>query len=150
MIELGRTEHAEALARVAYESFLNFYVDWLSPEFFGPRLQLLSSIRAAQSRGVRSLDDELASLDNFPDLLENTSEKARVSPLGSFFHSSIYPPLSLVAHQSYIHLESELSSFEETEATDCFGRLKQLGRWLDVLTAALVVRVRNDIGIEGN
>lgn len=150
LVELGRTEHAEALARVAYEGFLNFYIDWLSPEFFGPRLQLLSSIRSAQSRGVRSQDDGLAVLDNFPDFLENTSEKGRISPLGSFFHSSIYPPLSLVTHQSYTHLEDEASSFEDRALPDLSARVKQLGRWLDVLTAALVLRVRNDIGINEN
>src|SRR5262249_34503065 len=32
MLGLGRAEHAEALTRVAYEAFLNFYLDWLSPE----------------------------------------------------------------------------------------------------------------------
>jgi hypothetical protein len=99
LVDLGRIEHAEVLARVAYEGFLNFYIDWLSPEFFGPRLQLLSSVRAAQGGGDSSLDDSLSVLDNLPLLLENTSEKARISPLGSFFHSSMYPPLSLVAHQ---------------------------------------------------
>jgi hypothetical protein len=51
LIALGRAEHAEALIRLAYEAFLNFYIDWLSPEFFGPRLQLLSAIRAAQAGG---------------------------------------------------------------------------------------------------
>lgn len=150
LVELGRTEHAEALTRVAYEGFLNFYVDWLSPEFFSRRLQLLSTVRSAQSNGRRSLDDSLGVLTNFPEFLENTSDKARISPLGSFFHSSIYPPLSLVAHQSYVHLEDEASSFGDSDLSDSPGRVKQLGRWLDVLTAALVVRVRNDIGMNDN
>lgn len=43
-----RHEHAGALARLAYEAYLNFYLDWLSPEFLGPRIQLLSRIRDAQ------------------------------------------------------------------------------------------------------
>jgi len=95
-------------------------------------------------------DDGLAVLDNLPQLLENTSEKARISPLGSFFHSSIYPPLSLVVHQSYVHLDDEASGFSDSDLPDPAARVKQLGRWLDVLTAALVVRVRNYLGISEN
>ncbi len=34
LVTLGRAEHAGALTRIAYEAFLNFYIDWLSPEFF--------------------------------------------------------------------------------------------------------------------
>jgi hypothetical protein len=150
LVELGRTEHAEALTRVAYEGFLNFYIDWLSPEFFGPRLQLLSAARSAQTTDHTSRNHGLTVLDNFVEFLENTSEKARISPLGSFFHSTIYPPLSLVAHQSYGHLEEEASSFGETNLPDSPSRVKQLGRWLDVLTTALVLRVRNDISFNGN
>lgn len=150
LVEIGRVEHAEALTRVAYEGFLNFYIDWLSPEFFGPRLQLLSSIRSAQSSGVALSDNDLVALDNLLKLLEHTGEKARISPLGSFFHSSIYPLLSLVAHQSYIHLDDESSGFGDSHLPDSAGRVKQLGRWLDLLTAALVFRIRNDIGIDEN
>lgn len=146
MVELGRTEHAEALTRVGYEAFLNFYLDWLAPEFFGPRLQLLAAIRDAQSRGIHTLDDNLLVLANFVEFLENVGGKARVSPLGSLFHDLLYPPLSLVAHQSYIYLENEASEFGDPP-NDPPSRAAQLGRWLDVLTAALVLRVRNDIGI---
>ncbi|MBV8121604.1 MAG: hypothetical protein JO081_16890 [Alphaproteobacteria bacterium] len=94
------------------------------------------------------MDGSLAVLGNFPDVLENTSEKAQVSPLGCFFHSSIYPPLSLVAHQSYMHLEHEAVSFDDNDLSDISARVKQLGRWLDILTAALLVRVRNDVGLQ--
>jgi hypothetical protein len=47
LVSLQRAEHAAALVRVSYEAFLNFYIDWISPSFFGPRLQLLSLIRDA-------------------------------------------------------------------------------------------------------
>jgi len=147
MVALGRAEHASALTRVAYEAFLNFYVDWLSPEFFGPRLQMLSAVRVAQGRDEETPDDILAELTNFIELFENTSDKARVSPLGSFFHRSIYPPLSLVAHQSYAYLEYEASDFHDADPVDLPSHVEQLGRWLDVLTAALSARIRNEVGI---
>jgi hypothetical protein len=147
MVGLGRAEHASILTRVAYEAFLNFYVDWLSPEFFGLRLQLLSAARVAQRQGIKTPNDDLAMLANFVDFFENTSDKARVSPLGSFFHSSIYPWLSLVAHQSYGLLQYEASDFHGADPPDPPPVVEQLGRWLDALTAALLVRIRNDVGI---
>ncbi len=148
LVVLGRTEHAGALTRVAYEAFLNFYIDWLSPEFFGPRLQFLSAVRVAQGEGNQTLNHHLEILTNFIEFLEKTSEKARISPLGSFFHNSIYPPLSLVAHQSYAHLEQEASDFHDADDSNLSSRVEQLGRWLDVLTAALIVRVRNEIDFD--
>ena len=147
MVALGRVEHASVLTRVAYEAFLNFYVDWLSPEFFGPRLQFLSAVRAAQRRGIETPDDSLAVLANLVEFFENTSDKARVSPLGSSFHTLIYPWLSLVAHQSYGFLQYEASDFRDADFLDPRSDVGQLGRWLDILTAALLVRIRNDIGI---
>lgn len=36
LIDAGRLEHASLIARAAYEAFLNFYLDWLAPEFLGP------------------------------------------------------------------------------------------------------------------
>lgn len=147
LIALGRSEHAGSLTRVGYEAFLNFYIDWLSPEFMGPRLQVLSAIRHAQSQGVEELTSSLPALTNFVGLLENASEKARISPLGSFFHKVIYPSLSLVVHQSYVYLEDD-ASFDDPSPDDAQDEsyLAQLSRVLDVLTAALVFRIRNDVG----
>ncbi len=70
-----------------------------------------------------------------------------ISPLGSYFHNSIYPQLSLVTHQSYIHLEFEASEFFDTDPDSLPLEVQQIARWMNVLTAALLIRVRNDIGI---
>lgn len=43
LIQVGRREHALAIVRMAYEAFLNFYLDWLSPQFFGLRMQALAA-----------------------------------------------------------------------------------------------------------
>lgn len=146
LLELRRIEHAETVARLAYEAFLNFYIDWLSPEFFGPRLQLLSAVRTAQSQKNRVLDDSLKVLSNFVEFFEKASDKGLISPLGSYFHSAIYPPLSLVAHQSYVNLEQEALSFVERHDPTFDGRAKQLARYLDVCTATLLTRIGNDVG----
>jgi hypothetical protein len=147
MIFLNRIEHAEALARVAYEAFLNFYIDWLSPEFFGPRLQFLSAIRTNQSQGARTSSEDLDVLGNFTDLFENARQKGNISPLGPRFHNLIYPPLSLTVHQSYGNLENEASSFDDNEISDFASYATHLGRWMDVLTAAIVCRIQNEVGL---
>jgi hypothetical protein len=146
LVHLGRIEHAAALTRVAYEAFLNFYLDWLSPEFVGVRLHLLAEIREAQSQDKSAYKDQLTVLGNFPTFMENTSEKARISPLGAMLHEIVYPTLSFVAHQSYMHLREEGSEFLDYEGRDNSRQIAQIGRWLDFITAALVVRVRNEVG----
>ena len=147
LAEIGRSEHASALIRVGYEAFLNFYIDWLSPEFFGPRLQFLSAIRSLGLRDSSKANRELAVLSNFPTFLERTSEKARISPLGSLYHNLVYPELSLVAHQSYRYLERDARGFGQKAEPEDSSVLEPLGRWLNVLTAALLIRVENDVGI---
>lgn len=143
----GRSEHALVIVRMAYESFLNFYLDWLAPETIGPRLQLLGLLREAEARNTIGLDDAWKSLENFAGLFENAADKARLSPLGLRFHAAVYPPLSLVAHQSYANIEKHASGFD-----DCVQELsetdeRQLSRWLDLLTAAILTRAENEIGL---
>ena len=69
-------------------------------------------------------------LSNFVEFFEKASDKGLISPLGSYFHSAIYPPLSLVAHQSYVNLEQEALSFVECHDPTFDGRAKQLARYL--------------------
>ncbi len=148
LVQLGRREHAMALCRMAYEAFLNFYLDWLAPQFFGPRLQLLSALRHSEEHGSSEKPAAWQALGNFPGLFENASEKARLSPLGTRFHSLMYPSLSLIAHQSYQHLELEASAFDSEEPAEKSLSDAQLTRCLDLLTTALLIRVRNDVGLQ--
>lgn len=148
LVRMGRQEHAIGLFRMAYEAFLNFYFDWIAPEFFGPRLQLLSALRNSDSSEESVDNSAWEVLCNFPGLLENTSEKARLSPLGATFHKFMYPASSLVVHQSYRHLEFEASAFDDLESTETIFTEPQLVRYLDVLTAALLIRIRNDVGLD--
>lgn len=150
LVGRGRHEHAGALTRLAYEAYLNFYLDWLSPEFIGPRLQLLARIRSAQSG---SLDEETAarhrrSLDHireFVPLFESTLEKARLSSLTEQFYRLFYPGFSLMTHQSYAGIELD-SVRQDAEAAEDDAFVAQLGRWLDAITTSLLVCVRNDVG----
>jgi len=146
LLELNRMEHALAVTRMAYEAFLNFYVDWLSPEVMGPKLQFLAEIRSWGKTRKDEADKLLPRLANFTQFLENTAEKARVSPLGSIYHDIVYPPLSLVAHQSYQNIERESQSF--LDSSDLLTPLPpaKLVLWMNVITYALISRVQSDIG----
>ncbi len=146
LIRLGRIEHAEALVRTAYEAFLNFYLDWLSPEFFGPRLQLLSAIKNGQLNGNHDFSEQAKVLTNFISLFENAHEKSRLSPLGIKFYESVYSRLSLVTHQSYVHMEREASSFDEYEDEDQEPRLKHISLWINIITTVLLERILNEVG----
>ena len=146
LLELKRAEHAAALIRVAYEAFLNFYIDWLSPAFFGSRLQYLGAVRELKtdSKDKKSLDV----LGNFQNLFESTSEKARLSPLGTEFHSIVYPHLSRISHQSYGNIEAEATDFSDQHPEYPALYVDKLGKWINVITAALLFRVRNEIGLK--
>lgn len=146
LLSKGRAEHALAVVRMAYEAFLNFYLDWLSPEFFGPRLQLLAMLKEVSVTGDDAIDSAMDSLENFPALFGNSAEKAKICPLGTLFHNAAYPALSLVVHQSYGNIEKYSSSFYDGEQTLRKEDELQLCRWLDFLTAAILIRVRNEVG----
>lgn len=141
----GRVEHASVITRMSYEAFLNFYVDWISPTFIGPRIQLLSAVRYKGQSQSRSLS-ELQVIGKLERLLEVTSEKARISPLGTPFHKMIYPPLSLASHQSYVALAFESKDFSDDAPRGSYQDQRQLLLWLNMITAALLRRVGSDVG----
>lgn len=134
-----RFEHAFILLRSTYEAFLNFYVDWLSPELIGPRLQFISSVRARNSCA-----SELKIIGNYANLLESSSQKALLTPLGSSFYENVYGFLSLAAHQSYSYTQREGSSFLEQE--DEREVASTIAQHVNFITAALLKRVRNEVG----
>ena len=116
-------------------------------------MQFLAAVRenelaACDDKEKKETRSHLRVLANFNDLLGKVADKARISPLGNVFHDWIYPPLSLISHQSYGNIEFEASSFSDEPLSDDAGRVKQLGTWLNCITAALVFRVRNEIGLE--
>jgi hypothetical protein len=147
LLQLDRMEHALGIVRMAYEAFLNFYVDWLSPEFMGPRLHALAKIRSLGKYDKDKSHPLLEGLANFTEFLENTAEKARVSPLGTLYHDIVYPPLSLIAHQSYRNIEREAYSFTDFSEPAHPMPAEKLVIWINVVTTALLKRVQNDIGV---
>lgn len=140
----GRAQHALSICRMSYEAYLNFHIDWLAPEFIGPRRQLhaaLGNVKDHQSK--RTAERALA---NFPDFFRSTSRKARVSPLPDLYHEVVYSSLSSVVHQTYDHIEGQSSSFQKVDdLLDASGE-RELRKWLDMLTASFMVLISNEIG----
>jgi hypothetical protein len=77
--------------------------------------------------------------------LSSVVDKARISPLGERFHNALYPTLSWVTHQAYGVLEPEAMDFE-TDIEDDGGLVVILAQALDLVTTAMLVRIRDDVG----
>jgi hypothetical protein len=124
----------------------------------GPGIHYHQMLHAFLRRHERLLDsigqmvalsrvEHAEALARVSDFFENARDKGKISPLGPSFHDLIYPPLSLVVHQSYDHLQQEASAFDDAIPDDLPWHVNQLGRWLDVVTAAIVLRIRNEVGM---
>jgi hypothetical protein len=83
-------------------------------------------------------------------LCTNAAEKGRLSPLGNTMHQRIYPDLSGVVHQDF-GVTLEYSSTLETGAPQVMAHSEVLQniRWLDVIVAATVTRINDDVGAYG-
>lgn len=147
LLSIGRVSHCFALLRLMYEGFLNHYLDWLSPEIFGPRLHALSAFRRHQARERREdrvcKDDEIRdALGGLLPLLESVEQKAQLSPLGGSFYRSVYPTLSFVVHQDYGEKSAPLDWGEADSARDA----EILVIWADAITATLLWTISSDLG----
>lgn len=147
-----RAEHAIVLTRLLYEAFLNFYVDWLSPDHIGKYLQYIAYYN--RSRYSKNFTDDQKNplprpdtiMGSFSHFLENVAQKAELSPLGIHFHRLIYPPLSFIAHQDYGVLEDSISDFEDHTDVKPSDRIEKAIAWSDIITTALLMRAANDLG----
>jgi len=81
------------------------------------------------------------------DVCKNMYEKGRLSPLGANTHVRIYADLSPAVHQDFgaaNEYADSLLSGAEVQMSD--EELTANIRWLDVVTAATVTRILDDVG----
>jgi len=145
----GRIDHCYALVRLLYEGFLSHYLDWLSPEVFGPRLSALAEFRRVQARrriaGEVCPDDPIReALRGLMPILESVDQKARLAPLGDLFYRVAYPSLSFVVHQDYGEKQTALD--RRGAGAERAMKRKAIVRWSDAITAALYHSIVTDIG----
>lgn len=149
LIAQDRIDHSLALVRLLYEGYLNHFLDWLAPEFFGPRLQTIAQFKRLRARdmcqGLAHSDSEVRkALGGLLNLADSVEQKARLSPLGDIFYRLAYPPLSFVVHQDYGEMVGSLN--DPVIVEDAAERLHAVLRWSDVITAALIDLVQADTG----
>lgn len=148
---------AVCLLRSTYEMSLDFYVDWLAPEQIGFWLQVHARIdrvgfkmamELAHPKENSKKNKFLAEQKSYCyNLLSNVSSKAILSPLGRSFYDEVYTFSSEVVHQDFNMTEiysvlmgdPNCKTFNEEAATT-------LVRCLDIVTAKICHRIRQDIG----
>lgn len=144
-----RSDHCFALMRLAYESALNTYVDWLSPDWFGVRFQYLSIQRQAEA-DARSGRKLAKSIDRVIDIgtvkfLESAEQKGRIYPSTEYFYRLAYPRMSSYSHQDYgILVDVEIEQLMPDP--NAIERDRTLANWLDVISAPILTRLADDVG----
>lgn len=158
LILSGHADYALSLVRLGYESFLNFYLDWLNPEFFGPRIQLLSKVsdrrrsRRREPASSETAEPEplsevvVAALAGLEPLFESVRQKARISPLGDTFYDIAYSWLSSFVHQDYGLTERDALDLATASPRDERFAHDAIRTWANVITAALLLYIEDDVG----
>lgn len=161
--ENGRVLIAAGLLRPLYELTLTFYVDWLSPGHIYRYLQLASvmterewqaqcddEVRGLVARGASALDAKKirdAHMRAYR-LCSVVAEKARLFPFGESFHQDIYSFLSDIMHHDFSMNARYTHTLDHgDEAVYVEDASASLIHLADILVAAIVSRIRSDIGI---
>lgn len=162
LIGKGRFLPAAALLRSLHELALVFYVDWLAPSQTHRYLQMASvsserewevtcedwrkeDIAAGTSpleaKGIKDAHMRALRLGSV------VSERARIFPLGEDFHRDVYSFLSDVVHHDFSMTARYTHTLEHGDdavySIDVLNTVKHLS---DLLVAAIVTRIRSDIG----
>ena len=165
LLAADRPLPAVALLRSLYELALIFYVDWLAPAQIYRYLQMASvtSQKDWESNCENWRKDDIAAGASFIEAKNIkdahirsfrlgcvVGERARIFPLGEEFQRDIYSFLSDVIHHDfsmtarYSHtLDHGDNATYHEDATDTLVHIA------DLLVAAMVSRVRADIGLVG-
>jgi hypothetical protein len=162
LVEVNKPMVAAGLLRSLYELSLVFYVDWLAPEQTFRYLQMASVQsekqweatceewrRADIAAGTSSLEAK-----NIKDahmrafrLGSIVGERARLFPLGEKFQSDVYSFLSDVIHHDFSMAARYAHTLDHgDEAVYYSDVIQTIVHLTDVLVAAIVTRIRDDIG----
>jgi hypothetical protein len=138
------------IVRSTYELFLNFYLDWLSPEKVGPVMQGAAVLARTgrKHHGHQELTESMhRAFGGLVDLCRNAADKGRLSPLGHELHDRIYSGLSPAVHQDFGVAHEYGAALEKGRPEKLSkSELLEIVRWLDIIVTATVVRLLDDVG----
>jgi hypothetical protein len=149
---------AMGLVRSIYELSIDYYLDWLAPEFMGAWLQhksrfnrneinkMLSGI-ASEKVKPKHRDLYIKKMEYIFSFLSNVSVKAEMFPLGAEFYDEFYRYFSSIIHQDFHMTERHAPLLDDVETN--FSNdisIAQMVVFLDVISSSVLVRVSQDYG----
>jgi hypothetical protein len=162
LIDARKPLAATGLLRSLHELALVFYVDWLAPGSTYKYLQMASvhskkewELNCEEWRKADVLAGTLlVDAKNIKDahmrafrLGSMVGERARLFPLGETFQRDVYSFLSDVVHHDFSMTARYTHTLDHgDEAVYCEDALKTVVHLADILIAAMVSRIRADIG----
>ncbi|WP_197388469.1 hypothetical protein [Ralstonia pseudosolanacearum] len=158
----GKQLAAAGLLRSLYELTLVFYVDWLSPGHVYRYLQMASVISEKEWEATReNWNKSYVSKGASPIEAKNIKdahmrafrlgrvigERARLFPLGEKFQRDVYSFLSDVVHHDFSMTARYTHTLDHgDEAIYHEDVVQTIAHLADILVAAMVSRIRDDIG----
>jgi len=165
LFDHGLYINAASLVRNLYELALTFYIDWLAPTQMYKYLQLSSMMtskqwmKACQNEMKKQVREGLSQSDakRLCDakilgfrLASVVSEKARLFPLGEEHHRDVYSFLSKIVHHDFSMAARYAHTLDHgDESIFNEDAVKATIYCADLFTAAIVTRVIDDIGANG-
>lgn len=162
LLEAGKPLTAAALLRSLHELALVFYIDWLAPGHMYRYLQM-ASVQSEKQWEIRCEQWRKADVTNGTPILDAKNikdahmrafrlasvvgERARLFPLGDRFQTDVYSFLSDVIHHDFSMAARYAYTLDHGDEAVYEGDVgRTIVHLADILVAAIVSRIRDDIG----
>jgi hypothetical protein len=158
LFEAGLYVNAGMLLRSLYELSLNFYIDWLAPDWIYQFMQMASVMKLKEwekfcnnsiQKGILNHDLKIRKEANIRAFLlaSKVSEKAKVFPLGEKHYLEIYSFLSKIGHHDFSMIARYNNTIEQGDnAVYNEDIIRTVIHYSDFYVAAIVTRIIDDIG----
>lgn len=162
LFEKGFYLSAASVTRALYETALNFYVDWLSPNIIYKHLQLASiSSDKERTEAYKLIEKDQInkgmskenvahiknSIKRCDQLATTVYEKAKMFPIATDIHQKTYSTLSKVTHHSFSINELEFKKLNNKESDASYEDIVMTILFItDIAVSKIVEICDGDIG----
>ncbi|RXF00437.1 DUF5677 domain-containing protein [Pseudoalteromonas sp. PS5] len=153
---------AASVTRTLYETALNFYIDWLSPDIIYKHLQLASITSDSERKEAYKLIEKTqiekgmskANVARKKDALKRCDylattvyEKAKMFPIATDIHQKIYSTLSKVTHHSFSINELEFKGLNDKKSDTSYNDIIITIIFItDIAVSKIIEACNGDIG----